>query len=569
MSEASVSNSNGKREREEDNTSTTTGADSELGDQQRPSKSMKNHSESDAVSDPAQDKENQTDPANEEETEEEETSQPTGEGQQPGNEEADKGKLESSESTPSTAEVTSAPAAERTDAAAPAATEGDIAFVVDRTGALETKETAEAPAAAPKTEPSEEPKPAAAAPAPAAPAPAPVVTGVDPTVQATLVNPTQIVEERGEIPALYVGKVIGKVGGAAKHIFVLDSHHKHSFLFSFCFGYHSNCLLLYVFNQSQGGEMIRDLQARSGARIDVDQNVPPGQPRGISYRGTRKTVDFAKQLVAMLQQENVNEDNLPLGDATRRYVIIPAQAVGKVIGRGGEMIRELQNKSQAKIQIDHTGASGLSPEQKQVSITGTEQAVTKAEEMINFLSANPYVEGLQAISMLIDEKLRTGNQWGTGPPYNMPNQGVNMTAEMLGQQPGAAAYGGYGGYQQQQPAYGYAPAPGYVPPAATAGGQVYGGQEVDVVYAQKQYMGRIIGKKGATINDLQRRSSCDIQVNQDVAPGQDCEITVRGTRAGIEMVKTMIKEIIEIGPQHPVSFFFRSNGSRWSAKLSF
>ena len=48
------------------------------------------------------------------------------------------------------------------------------------------------------------------------PAQHPTPTGsgapVDPTVQATIVNPDQIVEERGEIPPLYVGKVIGKGG---------------------------------------------------------------------------------------------------------------------------------------------------------------------------------------------------------------------------------------------------------------------------------------------------------------------------------------------------------------------
>ena len=76
--------------------------------------------------------------------------------------------------------------------------------------------------------------------------------------------------------------------------------------------------------------MIRDLQARSGARIEVEQHVPQGLPRGITYRGTRKTVDFAKQLVAMLQQPNADENMLPLGDASRRMVIIPAQAVGKI-----------------------------------------------------------------------------------------------------------------------------------------------------------------------------------------------------------------------------------------------
>ena len=183
--------------------------------------------------------------------------------------------------------------------------------------------------------------------------------------------------------------------------------------------------------------------------------------------------------------------------------------------------------------------------------------------MIHFLAANPLMEGLQAIGMLIEEKLR-GGQWGSGPPYpGLPNQGVNMQpdgAQPYGahpyQQPyGAQPYGAYGGYQQ--PAYGAYP--GYGAPAPQAAPAPYGnpsvatGQEVDVMHAQKQYMGRIIGKKGVTINDLQRRSSCDIQVNQDVPHGQECEITIRGTRSGIESAKQMIQEVIDVGPQHPVS----------------
>ena len=53
-------------------------------------------------------------------------------------------------------------------------------------------------------------------------------------------------------------------------------------------------------------------------------------------------------------------------------------------------------------------------------------------------------------------------------------------------------------------------------------------------------MGRVIGQKGVTINDLQKRSSCDIQINQDVPPGQDCEITIKGSRQGIDSVKRML-----------------------------
>jgi far upstream element-binding protein len=333
--------------------------------------------------------------------------------------------------------------------------------------------------------------------------------------------------------------------------------------------------------------MIRDLQARSGARMDVDQNVPAGQPRVITYRGTRATVDQAKMLVQLLSQDGVTESDLPLGQARQEVLVIPSQSVGKVIGRGGEMIRELQSRSQAKIQVDHAGMSGTGSDKKQVTIVGTNDAVVKAKEMIQFLVANPMMDALQAINMLTDDKVR-GNVWGSGPPYtNLPNDGYNMLPEMV---PGAAGGNGGGGggayaYNSQQPppqqgAYG-APAAGgygggappggaYAPPAqhhqahpsqqqppgsagySSQNQNQFGGQaEVDFVYAQKQFMGRIIGQKGVTVNDLQRRSGCDIQINQNVPMGYECEVTIRGARPGIEHAKQMIREIIEIGPGHP------------------
>jgi len=320
------------------------------------------------------------------------------------------------------------------------------------------------------------------------------------TAQSEL-NPEAILEEKAEVSAVYVGRVIGK-----------------------------------------GGEMIRDLQARSACRIDVDQNVPPGQPRLITYRGTRKTVDFAKQLVHMLCQENMSEADLPLGEAKREFLVVPASSVGKIIGRGGEMIRELQSRSQAKIQVDHRGVSGLDASEKQVTMTGTEQAVVKAKEMVLFLVANPMMDAMQSLTMLIDDKIQRGGVWGSGPPYpNLPQNGQNM------QPSGGGGYGAYGGGSYgNQVSYGGAPQSYQQQPVAS-----YGGVESEIFYAAKHFMGRIIGSKGVTINDLQRRSSCDIQINQDVPPGRDCEITLRGTRQSIEMAKSMLREVIETGPNHP------------------
>lgn len=409
-----------------------------------------------------------------------------------------------------------------------------------------TKEENPTSETASKENPTKPGQPEPSEPTVANPEPSTTATEPSPTTQpapefvdtkppaATTVDPNQPVEERGEVPAVYVGRVIGK-----------------------------------------GGEMIRDMQARSGARIDVDQNVPQGQPRVITYRGTRETVDFAKRLVHMLSVENVHENDLPLGNAKQEIVIIPSQSVGKIIGRGGEMIRELQAKSQGKIQIDHTGASGLPNDQKQVMITGTQEAVEKAKEMVMFLVANPLMDASQSINMLMDEKTRGGGKWGSGPPYlSLPNNGANMQPHMVPPQfqhmsQGYANYpqratGGYGQASQLAAAgggypYQSQPPMSYPPQAAVMPSQQIGQQpayhmhlrETDMIYAQKQYMGRVIGSKGVTINDLQRRSGCDIQIKQDVPPGQDCEISITGTRQGIEAAKAMIQDIITIGPNHP------------------
>lgn len=241
------------------------------------------------------------------------------------------------------------------------------------------------------------------------------------------------------------------------------------------------------------------------------------------------------------------------------------------------MIRELQNRSHAKIQVDHSGSGGVDSTEKQVTVTGSEQAVIKAKEMVLFLVANPYMDAMQSLNMLIEDKVQRGGVWGSGPPYpNMPQNGQNMQPLEIANSGYDQSYysggapGGAPGYSGAAPPYGAGPygapvqtpvaAPAYQQPVAPPMG---GGMESEIFYAAKTFMGRIIGQKGVTINDLQRRSACDIQINQDVPPGQDCEITIRGARQGIEMVKQMLREIIEIGPNHP----YAGGGSGGQSKL--
>jgi hypothetical protein len=81
------------------------------------------------------------------------------------------------------------------------------------------------------------------------------------------------------------------------------------------------------------------------------------------------------------------------------------------------------------------------------------------------------------------------------------------------------------------------------PPATTAHDAAI---ETDAVPCERAHIGRIIGPRGATVNDLQRRSSCRIQIDQ-----ANCAVHVTGTRYGIELARTMLGEIEEWGANHP------------------
>ena len=370
-------------------------------------------------------------------------------------------------------EAADAPAAAVAVAAAPASAPAAIAIGADGTAVAVTPGSG-APEGVPTAGSVAAPITAAAAPATSAP-----------PAEAEL-------EERVSISPLYVGRVIGK-----------------------------------------GGEMVRDLQARSGCRIDLDQG---GAEKIITYRGTRAKIDFAKNLVAILCQPDGKPEDLPLGEAQRKIIFVPATVIGKIIGRGGEMIRALQNASAAKIQVDHSGAGG-DPNQRQVTVIGTPTCAIKAEEMVNFIAANPQMDAMAGLQMLTRDKSSGGGVWGSGPPYaNMPNGGVGMSQADLAYHGQPAGGGGGGGYGGAPGGYG----------AAAAGGTV-----TDTFPAAKNIMGRIIGQKGTTINDLQRRSGCDIQINQDVAPGQDCMITITGPPPGVQTARQMLQDIIEMGPNHP------------------
>lgn len=64
----------------------------------------------------------------------------------------------------------------------------------------------------------------------------------------------------------------------------------------------------------------------------------------------------------------------------RKVIYVPSHKVGRIIGKGGAKIKDLQFESEAKIKIGDSSGN-----EADVTLTGTDAAIAKAEELINSL----------------------------------------------------------------------------------------------------------------------------------------------------------------------------------------
>ena len=128
----------------------------------------------------------------------------------------------------------------------------------------------------------------------------------------------------------------------------------------------------------KGGDTIKDLQRRSGARIQIDQNYPEGQPRLVTVEGAAQCVRAGVELVRSLIGNSPAVGNGAPGRLATFEC--PKGLVGRVIGKGGETINELQRRSGARIQIEQRVAEG---EPCVVEVQGDDRAVEEARRLVH------------------------------------------------------------------------------------------------------------------------------------------------------------------------------------------
>ncbi|KEF57628.1 uncharacterized protein A1O9_05546 [Exophiala aquamarina CBS 119918] len=138
----------------------------------------------------------------------------------------------------------------------------------------------------------------------------------------------------------------------------------------------------------RGGETIRDLQDRSGCHVNiVGENKSINGMRPVNLIGSPSAQQYARDLILEIVEsdqkgisvKDLHRDREDIHGKINDAIVVPGEAVGMIIGKGGESIREMQNQTGCKINV--STATGRDIE-REIGLIGTRHAIDAAKRAI-------------------------------------------------------------------------------------------------------------------------------------------------------------------------------------------
>jgi len=332
----------------------------------------------------------------------------------------------------------------------------------------------------------------------------------------------------------------------------------------------------------QGG-MIRDIEMRSGAQVEIDQTTKDLGFSTAKIRGTGDQRKVARGLVIAEVAKVMDQSGTPL-DATfpgnKEEFRIDSQYVGWLKGPKGKVIQDLQMKSGTRIEVDQTQSQlGYAT----VKIFGTPEGTAQARALVahELSKIGPDAAAQIAITPSGDATGSSSHAsldpGGTVPDLSLedavciPNAYVGW---LKGRQGGMVRdieqrSGAQIDIDQSMKELGYSVARlhGSTEQKATARGLVIGeiakvmdqsGEVLDASFpgtkeefhVDSQYVGWLKGPKGKVIQELQVRSATRIEVDQTNPQLGYATVKIFGTLDGIQQAKTLIAaELSKVSPE--------------------
>uniref|UniRef100_A0A0B7BVH8 K Homology domain-containing protein n=1 Tax=Arion vulgaris TaxID=1028688 RepID=A0A0B7BVH8_9EUPU len=197
------------------------------------------------------------------------------------------------------------------------------------------------------------------------------------------------------------------------------------------------------------------------------------------------------------------------GSGSSTTMKVDSSDVGKIIGRGGCKIKDLEHSLRVKIKIDRDAdEDGM----KNVEICGTDDSLDKAKRMIeDCLSGADFDGG------------RRGNSGGSrgGSGFGRRGEGGSW---------GRRDRDGGDGYGRRDDDRG-----------SRDGGGRGGGGDSETIFVESSEVGRIIGRGGCRIRDMEADSGCRIKVSRDGNSHGRNSVELSGSKSAISEAKRLIQ----------------------------
>ncbi|XP_023233618.1 far upstream element-binding protein 1-like isoform X4 [Centruroides sculpturatus] len=265
----------------------------------------------------------------------------------------------------------------------------------------------------------------------------------------------------------------------------------------------------------RGGEQIVRIQSESGCKIQLALESCGAPERPCTLTGTKQAIEKVKELIGQIVNRGgqaASSEGQPYAPEGQTVVemMIPGGKVGLVIGKGGETIRNLQERAGVKMVMIQDGPQQTVGE-KPLRITGEAQKCEFAKQMVLDLITEKELEG-------------AGRGRGRGRGFQAQDNRQDYGGSAG---PGAGRGRGAGG---------------------TGTGEATGQEVQYSVPANK--CGLVIGKGGETIRSINQQTGAHVELSRAPPPTPHEKIfIIRGNPQQIEHAQQLISERIgAVGP---------------------
>jgi len=268
----------------------------------------------------------------------------------------------------------------------------------------------------------------------------------------------------------------------------------------------------------RGGEQITKLQAESGCKIQMSQDSQGMPHRLCTLTGSAEAISIARSMIDQIIANEGNRGprgmagNMGGGGGGGFEMMVPGHLVARIIGKGGEVIKALQEETGAKIVIIQDSKEFA--DEKLLKITGPPDRVEFAKGRVEQVIAE-------------EQEKMGGFRGGRGGGGRGGGGGFRGGRGGPGGFRGGRGGGGGGGWP-------------------SGGGYQDNGYDVtEMMSVPGNKVGLVMGKGGETIRNICSESGAHCQVDKNAPEGaREKNIVIKGSPEAVERAKQMIGEKI-------------------------